>query len=182
MPLPFQRLQREVLVANPWHRYCKDRYTQADGSEGVYYYIDMPGSCGVIPLFDDGTTVLIREYRYLLGADYWEFPIGGTKEGEDPLDVAKKELHEEAGLNARTWVPIGRFAPYKGLSTEICHYYVARDLEQSHQELEASEQISVHRMPLVDARRLLVDQECADGMSLTGLVLLDRWIQRGERS
>ena len=68
------------------------------------------------------------------------------------------------------------------LSTEICHYYVARDLEQSHQELEASEQISVHRMPLVDARRLLVDQECADGMSLTGLVLLDRWIQRGERS
>lgn len=182
MTRPFQRLHKEVLVANPWHRYCKDRYTQNDGSEGVYFYIDMPGSCGVIPLFDDGTTVLIREYRYLLGADYWEFPIGGTKEGEDPLDVAKKELHEEAGYFADRWTPIGRFAPYKGLSTEICHYFVAQDLRLDHQELEPSEAISVHRMPLADARRLLVEQECGDGMSLVGLVLLDRWIARGGKA
>jgi hypothetical protein len=48
---PFQRLQREVPVDNAWHRYCRDRYVQTDGSEGVYYYVDMAGSCASIPLF-----------------------------------------------------------------------------------------------------------------------------------
>lgn len=178
-PEPFRRLHREVLVQNPWHRYCKDRYTQQDGSEGVYYYVDMPGSCGSIPVFADGSTVLLRVYRYLLGGDFWEFPIGGMQPGEDPLQVAQKELREEAGLLGRQWTPLGRFAPYKGVSNEVCHYWLVRDLQQDHQELEPSERITVHRMPLAEARRLLVDQECSDGQSLSGLVLLDRWLQRG---
>jgi len=178
---PFQRLQREVLVENSWHRYCKDRYTQRDGSEGVYYYIDMPGSCGTIPVFADGTTLLVRVHRYLLGGDFWEFPIGGMKPGEEPLAIAQKELLEEAGVSANRWTPLGRFAPYKGVSNEICHYFLAQDLEQKAQELEASEQISVHRMPLHEARQRIVDQDCSDGQSLAGIVLLDRWLGRGNR-
>ena len=180
-PRAFQRLSREVLVSNPWHRYCKDRYTHRDGSEGEYYYVDMPGSCATIPVFDDGSTILLRVHRYLLGGEFWEFPIGGMLEGEEPLDVAKKELLEESGLVASEWISIGRFAPYKGVSNEVCHYWIARGLEQRSQALEPSEQISVHRMPLAEARNLLVDQECSDGQSLSGLVLLDRWLARGNQ-
>ena len=75
---PFDRLSHEVLVENAWHRYCMDRYVRTDGSEGVYYYVDMPGSCGSIPVFDDGSTILLRVHRYLLGGEFWEFPIGGN--------------------------------------------------------------------------------------------------------
>jgi 8-oxo-dGTP pyrophosphatase MutT (NUDIX family) len=176
---PFQRLSSEVLVSNAWHRYCKDRYTQADGSEGTYFYVDMPGSCASIPVFDDGSTVLLRVHRYLLGAEFWEFPIGGMRAGEDPLAVAQRELHEEAGLAAREWTPLGRFAPYKGVSNEVCHYWLARGLTEVGQELEPSEQISVHRMPFAAARQRMLDQECSDGQSLAGLVLLDRWLAEG---
>jgi 8-oxo-dGDP phosphatase len=176
---PFTRLSFEVLVANPWHRYCRDRYVQTDGSEGTYYYIDMPGSCAAIPVFDDGSTALVRVHRYLLGLDLWEFPIGGMKVGDDPLAVAQKELHEEAGLLARRWTPLGQFAPYKGVSNERCHFFLARDLEQAAQELEPSERITMHRMPLAQARARLLDQEVGDGQSMAGLMLLDRWLQRG---
>jgi ADP-ribose pyrophosphatase len=176
---PFQRLSREVLVSNAWHRYCKDRYIQRDGSEGVYFYIDMPGSAACIPVFADGSTVLLRVHRYLLGADFWEFPIGGMQPGEDALSVAQKELHEEAGLQAEAWTPLGRFAPYKGVSNEVCHFFLARELSDVGQELEPSEQISVHRLPLAAARARLVDQDCSDGQSLSGLVLLDRWLAKG---
>lgn len=176
---PFDRLSREVLVDNAWHSYCLDRYVQADGSEGVYYYVDMPGSCGSIPVFEDGTTILLKVHRYLLGGEFWEFPIGGMKAGEEPLDVARKELLEEAGLTASEWISIGRFAPYKGVSNEVCHYWIARGLTESEQMLEPSEQISVHRMPMDEARAKLVEQECSDGQSLSGLVLLDRWLARG---
>jgi len=178
-PRPMRRLHREVLVDNPWHRYCRDRYVQADGSEGVYYYVDMPGSCACIPVFHDGSTVLLRVERYLLGQELWEFPIGGMRPGDDPHAVAKRELHEEAGLLAGAWTGLGRFAPYKGASNELCHFWLARDLTVVRQELEPSERISVHRLPFVEARRLLVEQEPGDGQSLAGLLLLDRWLLRG---
>jgi ADP-ribose pyrophosphatase len=176
---PFTRLSREVLVKNRWHRYCRDRYVQADGSEGAYYYVDMPGSAAVVPLFDDGTTALLRVHRYLLGRELWEFPIGGMQDGEDPGAVAAKELREEAGLLAASWAALGSFAPYKGVSNELCHVFVARELTAVAQQLEASERITVHRMPFAAARRLLLDQEVGDGQSLVALLLLERWRERG---
>ena len=178
-PTPMRRLHREVLVDNRWHRYCKDRYVQADGSEGVYYYVDMPGSCASIPVFDDGSTVLLHVDRYLLGTALWEFPIGGMAAGEDPLHVARKELHEEAGLLAAEWTPLGRFAPYKGASNEVCWFFLARRLTVVAQQLEPSERITVHRLPMAEARARLVDQELGDGQSMAGLLLLDRWLRRG---
>lgn len=176
---PFTRLSHEILVDNPWHRYAKDHYVLQDGSDGVYYHVQMPGSCAAIPVFADGSTVLLRVYRYLLGIELWEFPIGGMREGEDPLAVAQKELHEEAGLLASDWTPLGRFAPYKGVSTELCHFYLARGITEVAQDLESSERITVHRLPFAEARRLLLDQEIGDGQSMAGLLLLDRWLARG---
>ncbi|MCA8974990.1 MAG: NUDIX hydrolase [Planctomycetes bacterium] len=176
---PFRRLDGEVLVSNPWHRYCRDRYIQADGSEGVYYYVDMAGSCGVIPVFDDGSTMLLSVRRYLLGVDLWEFPIGGMKPGEEPFEVAARELHEEAGLAAADWAELGYFAPYKGVSNERCWFFLARGITQLRQQLEPSERIVTHRLPFAEARRRLVEQECGDGQSLAGLMLLERWLQRG---
>jgi 8-oxo-dGTP pyrophosphatase MutT (NUDIX family) len=171
----FRQLSREVLIENPWHRYCLDRYTQADGSEGRYYYVDMPGSCGIIPIFADGSTVLLHVHRYLLSRDLWEFPIGGMLPREDPLDVAHKELREEAGLRAAQMTHVGSFAPYKGVSNEHCHFFVATELEEVGQELEASERIQVQRMPWEEARERLLAQELGDGQSMSGLMLYERW-------
>lgn len=173
LPEPFTTLTRRVLVDNRWHRYCRDEYVRRDGTTGEYYYIDMPGSCGTVPLFDDGSTVLLRVRRYVLGRDMWEFPIGGMKAGDDPLTVAKHELEEEAGLTAARWTALGKFAPYKGVSNEVCHFFLAQDLTWTRQRLEAEEDIVVHRMSLVEARRLLLGQDLGDGQSMVGLMLLD---------
>jgi len=181
MAEPFERLSREVLVDNPWHRYCHDRYVQRDGSEGEYYYVDMPGSCGIVPLFEDGTTVLLEVRRYLLGGWLWEFPIGGMKPGEEPLAVAQKELAEETGLRAERWKELGRFAPYKGVSNEITWFYVAEGLTQGAQALEPSEEIRIERMPLGEVRERLLGQPILDGQSLSGLLLLERFLAMGGR-
>lgn len=174
MSRPFQRLSRDVLVHNAWHRYCRDRYTRRDGSEGEYFYVDMTGSCGIVPLFADGSTVLCRAWRYLFDRALWEFPIGGMQPGEDPLQVAQHELEEEAGLRARVWTPLGRFAPYKGVSNEVCHFFLARELVEVPQRLEPEEAIEVHRMGLDEAERLLMGQDLLDGQSVCGLLLLRR--------
>jgi ADP-ribose pyrophosphatase len=178
----FKRLESEILIENHWHRYRRDRYLLRDGTEGEYFYIDMAGSCGIIPLFEDGSTLLLRVERYLLGQFLFEFPIGGMCPADEPLSVAKKELREEAGLTASKWIPLGSFAPYKGASNEICHFFLAEGLEEGGQELESCENIEVHRMPFEEARRVLLEQELPDGQSLAGLMLLDRWRSRGGES
>jgi len=139
----------------------------------------MAGSCGVIPVFADGSTAVLQVERYLLGAVLWEFPIGGMRPGEAPLAVAQRELREEAGLVAERWTGLGHFAPYKGASNERCWFFLARGLAERGQRLEASERISVHRLPLAQARARVLGQECGDGQSLAGLALLDRWLQQG---
>ncbi len=176
---PFSRLSRRVVADNRWHRYCHDRYVQADGSDGDYFYVDMAGSCAVIPLFADGSTTLVHVRRYLLGVELWEFPIGGMRPGDAPLHVAGEELHEEAGLTAARWTELGRFAPYKGVSTEVCHVFLARDLTEVPQRLEPSECITAHRLPFATARARLLDQQLGDGQSLAALMLLDRWLAAG---
>ncbi len=175
----FRRLESEILVQNEWHRYMRDRYLLRDGTEGEYFYIDMAGSCGIIPLFEDGSTLLLRVERYLLGQFLYEFPIGGMCPGEEPLVVAQKELREEAGLRASRWTSLGNFAPYKGASNEICHFFLAEELQEGGQELEVCENIEVHRMPFAEARKVLLEQVLPDGQSLAGLMLLERWQRRG---
>ena len=183
-PRPFDTLARRVLVDHRWHRYCEDRYRRTDGSEGSYYYVDMPASVGIIPLFDDRTTILLRQYRYLLGVELWEFPIGGVDgdpaRGGEPLllETGRRELREEAGVEAKRWDHLGCFSPYKGVSNERCHFYLARDLEVVGQELEPEESITPHRMSLAEARERLLQQTLPDGQSLCGLLLLDRFLDR----
>ena len=177
----FRRLSREVLVDNPWHRYCLDRYTQADGSEGRYYYVDMPGSCGIVPLFADGSTLLVRVYRYLLGSWLWEFPIG--HEGRRgscrrcPQGAARGDRLRGAGDAAHR-----QLLAVQGVSNERCHFFLARGLEEVGQDLEASERIEVHRMPWDEARERLLAQELGDGQSMSGLLLYERWLARAEEA
>ncbi len=171
-----RRISSEILFDNPWHRYRRDRYRLKDGSVGDYYHIDMTGACGVIPLFADGSTVLLQVYRYLLDETLWEFPIGGMQPGDEPLAVAQQELREEAGLMAEEWHLLGRFAPYKGASNETDRFYLARDLRSTEPDLELSEEISAHRMSLSEARRRLFEQTLIDGQSVVGLNLLDRFL------
>lgn len=173
----FERIAREVIVDNAWHRYCVDRYRLPGGAEGRYYYIDMPGSCGIIPIFDDGSTLLVKVMRYLLGFSLWEFPIGGMKDGQERVACAHAELREEAGYVAKHLELLGSFAPYKGVSNEICHFFLARDLTHVGQTLDPSEEISVRRLSLEDAEEILMGQDILDGQSISGLMLLKRYIQ-----
>ncbi len=95
-------LSSELLVDNPWHRYRRDRFRQRDGSLGEYFYVDMTGACGIVPLFEDGSTLLLRVYRYLLDETLWEFPMGGVQPGEDPLAFLEQAL---VGVEAGATIP-----------------------------------------------------------------------------
>ena len=153
-----------------------------DGQPLTREFIDHPGSVAVLALDEQERVLLINQYRHPVGLRMWEIPAGLLDEaGEAPHAAAQRELGEETDLRAEQWHTLVDFHNSPGSSAEANRVFLARGLCAGAQELEPSEQITVHRLPLAEARAKLVEQECGDGQSLAALVLLDRWLGRGNR-
>jgi ADP-ribose pyrophosphatase len=165
------RLSNRVLFRSPYVSFEHDRYRLPDGAEGDYYYVRSPGAVMVVPIDDAGRVVLVRQYRYLLDEDSLEFPAGGVKAGREPLDQARAELREEAGLDASIWIPLGRFASWNGATNEICLVFLARDLRPAPAAPDATEEFEIVRVEWKVLLRMAETNEVFDGMTLASLAL-----------
>jgi ADP-ribose pyrophosphatase len=129
-----------------------------------------PCAAAAVPLHDDGTITILRQYRHAVGGWLWEVPAGKLDvKGEDPLACAKRELQEEAGLVASSWVKLASIYTTPGFCDEIIHLYLARELEAVDTHHEADEVIEVHRMPLIRALAMIPSEEIQDTKTLGAL-------------
>jgi len=91
--------------------------------------IEHPGAVAIAALDPDDRIMMIHQYRHALGRRLWELPAGLLDvAGEDPLDTARRELHEEAGLAAAEWAVLLDVAPSPGFSDESVRVFLARGL------------------------------------------------------
>jgi 8-oxo-dGTP pyrophosphatase MutT (NUDIX family) len=122
-----------------------------DGTRGHHAVIDGPSAALIVPLFEDGTTVLVRQWRYAWAKTSWEAPAGTIEDGEDPLEAARRELAEEAGLEAEQWTALGQVRPY-ATGTVVQHLFLARGLTRVERQLESYERdLIVRELPLSGA-------------------------------
>ncbi|MCI0650769.1 MAG: NUDIX hydrolase [Planctomycetes bacterium] len=168
----WQRLSKNEVFRCRYYALSHDRYLRPDGEAADYYYIDVAGATMVVPRLDDGRFVMVRQHRYLFRAPCLEFPAGGLASGVDPLENAKKELREEAGLGAGEWRRIGAFAPYNGVSNETCHLYLATALTEVGAEPEPTEQMEIVRVTPEELRAEIASGRLWDGMTAAAYGIL----------
>lgn len=155
-----------VKFKNPWWEYRLDECYIPNGREYEYHFVHTGGSAMILPVTDDGRIILVKQYRYLNRRVSIEFPAGGIKDGQNPDDIARKELIEETGFDGEL-EKIGCFNPYNGITDEICHVYIARNLTKSDSEKkdEQEEFEYLHSFPAeIDA--LISGNEIFDGMTM----------------
>lgn len=88
-----------------------------------------PGASIVLALDADERVCLLRQYRHPAAGTFIELPAGLCDvAGEDPVETAKRELLEEAGLEATSWTHLLSTYPSAGVSSERHHLFLARDL------------------------------------------------------
>ncbi|WFR67112.1 NUDIX hydrolase [Curtobacterium flaccumfaciens] len=93
----------------------------------VREYIDHTGAVAVYAEDDEGRVLVIQQYRHPVRLRDWELPAGLLDmEGEDRLTAAKRELAEEADLEADEWEPLVTFNTSSGGSDEFLQIYRAR--------------------------------------------------------
>lgn len=133
------RIDGEQLVDGVLLSVYRDRVRLPDGSESAREWIDHPGAAAVVPLFEDGTTLLLRQYRYPTREVMVEVPAGKCDvEGEEPEEVARRELAEETGWRAERFSRMASLYPCVGYSNERIAFYLARDLSPA-RDVQAEE-------------------------------------------
>jgi 8-oxo-dGTP pyrophosphatase MutT (NUDIX family) len=91
--------------------------------------MEHPGASIVLALDDEGRALCIQQYRHPAQMSFVELPAGICDvPGEDPLEVAKRELREEAEFEASSWTHLLSVWASPGITAERHHLYVARGL------------------------------------------------------
>jgi ADP-ribose pyrophosphatase len=167
MPLiPWKTLKRTIRFKNPWWSYGQDAVLLPNGKEGEYHYVHSLGSACVIPVMEDGSILLVNQYRYLGNKESLEFPCGAVKEGSSHDQTAWHELAEETGYSAITLLLVGAFNPYNGVTDEICQVYLARDLRHIGATPDETEQFELARLSIQEVDTRIREGIIWDGMSI----------------
>ena len=146
-----------------------DTVTLPNGATIDLETIRHPGAAAVVPVKDDGTVVLIRQFRHAAGGFIYEIPAGKLQPGEDPLHCASRELEEEVGYRASSFELLTSIFTAPGFADEVIHVYKATGLTTGRQQLDPDEVLDIIEMPLAEAVNKIEDGTIRDAKTIVGL-------------
>ena len=150
-----------------------DRVELENGGTSTREVVRHHGGAGVAALNDEGEIYLVRQYRYALNRELIEIPAGKLDPGEDPLDCAKRELHEETGFRAGRIRFLTSIVTSCGFCDEIIHIYLATKLEFDAPNPDDDEFVNVDLVPLHELIDAVLDGKIEDAKTVVGALACD---------
>jgi 8-oxo-dGTP pyrophosphatase MutT (NUDIX family) len=140
-----------------------------DGGKARYTVVVNPDSAFIVPYFENGDTMLVRQWRHAWDESSWEVPAGTFDADEDPLHCARRELAEETGLVAASYTALG-IVHGAAFLTGRAHMFLAQSITESERSPETYEQdMEVLRLPFLEALEAALDGKIAHSGSVTAL-------------
>ena len=146
-----------------------DRVTLPNGATVDLEVIRHPGAAAIVPMKDDKTVILIRQFRHAAGGFIYEIPAGKLNPGEDPRDCAARELEEEIGYRASSFELLTSIFTAPGFADEVIHIYKGTGLTKGRQKLDHDEVLNVVELPIEKAIAQIQDGTIRDGKTIVGL-------------
>ena len=151
-----------------------------NGTERIYERMQggHRGAVMLVPLLDDATLLLVREYA--AGTHSYElgFPKGVIDAGENAAQAGNRELMEETGYGARELIPLKQLALAPGFFSSRMDLLLARDLYPEWREGDEPEPLELVPWPLAEAERLLDEPDFNESRSVAALLLALRWLRQ----
>jgi hypothetical protein len=168
-----KQLNSKVVYKNKWMKVREDVIIRPSGRKGLYGVVEKPDFVVILPI--DGKYIhLVEQYRYPVGARYWELPQGcwDSSPDSESIEVAKGELQEETGLISGNLQYVGYQYLAYGYSTQGYHIYIATDLKMSSQNLDAEEEdLITKKVTLIDFKSMIINGIIKDSATVTAYSL-----------
>ena len=149
-----------------------------DGEPFDRVVLEHPGAVVILALDEESRALCLRQYRHPARRRFVELPAGLLDEpGERPEDVARRELREEAGLQAGYWTHLTSAYSSPGISAELQHFYLARGLRHvdrgdfvaQHEEAE----METFWVPFGDLVSAVLEGRVSDGPLVIAVLMAD---------
>lgn len=171
MKNPWKKLSSKIVYKNQWFAVREDEVEKPGNRKGIYGVLETPSSVFIVALNEYNEVYLTGLFRYPTGKYGLELPAGGS-DNQDLLEAAKRELLEETGLKAAKWEKVGQFTPWNGISNEVSHVFIAKDLEQTASQIDPSEGIlEIRQVAFEKVFDLIKSGEISDGQTISALTL-----------
>ncbi|MDY7578530.1 NUDIX hydrolase [Herbaspirillum sp. RTI4] len=174
MPLDEIKLDSQQVYDGHFLKVQRDTIRLPDGAQATREYIKHPGAVVILPLFDDGSVLLERQFRYPLHRVFTEFPAGKIDAGEAALACAKRELLEETGFTAARWDFVCTIHNAIAYADEHLEIFLARDLTAGQSQLDDGEFLEVFTMPLSALLGQVRGGEITDVKTIIGTFWLEK--------
>ena len=165
MRLQEEKIASEKLFSGRILDLYTDRVRLPDGNEARREVVRHKGGAAALALGADGEVFLVRQFRYPVGGALLEVPAGKLDMGEEPLACAKRELLEECGLAAETWLPMGAMWSSPGFCDERVWLFAAKGLADLGARPDADEFLEPVKIPLDEAVKMALRGEIEDAKS-----------------
>ncbi|MCL1819196.1 MAG: NUDIX hydrolase [Oscillospiraceae bacterium] len=169
MPFSFQRMKSNEIYKGRVFTITVDTVELPDGRSAEREIVHHNGGVCVLALTEDGNVPLVRQFRHGADKEMLELPAGKLELGESPEACGRRELAEECGLNADSFVSLGRIYPTPAYCGEIIHIFLAKGLTETEKNPDEDEFLSVEYVSLNKLRGMCRSGEIEDAKTVAAV-------------
>lgn len=135
------------------------------------YIAHRKGAAAVLPVMEDGSILMVRQYRNALNRETIEIPAGSRDSVEEPTaDCAIRELEEETGYRAGQMKLLITVATTVAFCNEVIDIYLATELKKTQQHLDEDEFVEIERYTLEELVNMVFSQKIQDSKTVAAIM------------
>lgn len=170
MDLTEKSLNQEYIFKGKIFKVRVDDALLPNGTVAKREIVEHPGGVCIAPLTENNELIFVKQFRYPYSEVVLELPAGKLEYGEDPFEAGKRELREETGTTAKSYISLGKLYPTPGYCGEIIHMYLAKGLTAGEQDLDDDEFLETIKIPLDEAFQMVMNNQISDSKTQVGIV------------
>lgn len=175
----WQTKSSKIVYENPWLKVREDQIVRPNGQDGLYGVVESKSDAVfVVPIDDEGNVYIVQQEHYTTRELAWQC-VAGRTDGEPPEVAAKRELLEEAGLEASEITVLSRARTASGVTTFKTAICLARHLTPNNNHIDEEEDITaIRKFPIADIKQMIFDGEIANTESIAALLLAFAYLDK----
>lgn len=167
----YERLNRELIHKGAIIDYYQDTIRIPNGNIARWDFIKHKGAAAVVAVKEDGSLLMVRQYRNALDRETLEIPAGGLNSEDEPTEAAAaRELEEETGYKAEKLELLLSLRTTVAFCNEKIDVYVATDLKPSRQHLDEDEYLNVESYPVEELMQKIYDYTIQDSKTVAAIL------------